>query len=332
MNQKKEAERLNNNTYSPTPYDDVFRTLVNDCSRLVLPLINEAFGENYTGDEEIRFSPNEHFMNRQDGDEEKRITDSSFAVIGQNEKRYHLECQATPDHSILIRIFEYDAQIALDQDSEVIDNRIVVSFPHTTVLFLRSDSSTPDVMWIEIRTPGGSASYEIPVIKIKSYTIDDIFKKRLLFLIPFYIFTYEAQFKMIDKSDDRIRALKEDYREIRKRLEQLARNESINEFYKRTIIEMSEKVLSSIARNYEKIRKGVEAVMGGQVLDYEAKRILNEGRKEGLEKGIEKGIEKGMLNTLASLVEDGILSFKDAATRAGLSESKFRERLAELAD
>lgn len=38
-----------------TPYDDVFRTLLNDCSRLVLPLLNEAFGEHYKGTEEITF-------------------------------------------------------------------------------------------------------------------------------------------------------------------------------------------------------------------------------------------------------------------------------------
>ena len=27
-----------------TPYDDVFRTLVNDCSPLIIPVINEVFG------------------------------------------------------------------------------------------------------------------------------------------------------------------------------------------------------------------------------------------------------------------------------------------------
>ena len=53
-----------------TPYDDVFRTLLNDCSSLIIPLINEVFGERYTGKEKIVFSPNEHFMNRQDGDGE----------------------------------------------------------------------------------------------------------------------------------------------------------------------------------------------------------------------------------------------------------------------
>ena len=41
-----------------TPYDDVFRTLLNDCSSLIIPLINEVFGERYTGKEKIVFSPN----------------------------------------------------------------------------------------------------------------------------------------------------------------------------------------------------------------------------------------------------------------------------------
>ena len=38
---------------SPTPYDDVFRTLLNDCSKLIIPVINEVFEEAYTGEETI---------------------------------------------------------------------------------------------------------------------------------------------------------------------------------------------------------------------------------------------------------------------------------------
>lgn len=34
---------------SNTPYDDVFRTLLNDCSFLIIPVINEVFGEHYVG-------------------------------------------------------------------------------------------------------------------------------------------------------------------------------------------------------------------------------------------------------------------------------------------
>ena len=83
-----------------TPYDDVFRTLLNDCSSLVIPLINEIFHENYTGNEKIVFSANEHFLNQQGGNEDERITDSNFKVVGMEIKKYHLECQCNPDSSI----------------------------------------------------------------------------------------------------------------------------------------------------------------------------------------------------------------------------------------
>lgn len=59
-----------------TPYDDVFKTLSNDCKELLLPVANEVFNEHYTGDEEIIFYPNEHFLNHQNGEEQERITDT----------------------------------------------------------------------------------------------------------------------------------------------------------------------------------------------------------------------------------------------------------------
>lgn len=36
-------------------YDGAFRTILNDCRQLIIPVINEIFGETYTGGEEIRF-------------------------------------------------------------------------------------------------------------------------------------------------------------------------------------------------------------------------------------------------------------------------------------
>ena len=57
--------------FASTPYDDVFRTLLNVCTNLILPVINELFGEHYTGEERIAFGPNEHFLERQD--EERKI-------------------------------------------------------------------------------------------------------------------------------------------------------------------------------------------------------------------------------------------------------------------
>lgn len=263
-----------------TPYDDVFRTMLNDCSSLIIPVINEIFSERYHGDEKIIFSPEVHFLNQQDGEEIKRITDSSFKIIGEKEAKYLLECQSTADSSMLIRVFEYATQIALDQ-GELEDDVLKVEIPRSAILFLRSNKETPDKMKIEIKTPGGENTFDVPVMKAQKYSIDDIFEKRLLFLIPFYIFSHEASFTEYNLDKDKLEELKKEYIQIIRRLDGLLESGSISVYTKKMIVEMSNKVVDNLARKYENVRKGVKSVMGGKILEYEAKQILNEGKNEG---------------------------------------------------
>ncbi|MCD8130629.1 MAG: hypothetical protein LUE16_05035 [Lachnospiraceae bacterium] len=62
-------------------------------------MINEVFGENYTGDEQVVFFPNEHYLNQQDSEEDKRVTDGNFSIIGAKSRKYLPECQTSPDAS-----------------------------------------------------------------------------------------------------------------------------------------------------------------------------------------------------------------------------------------
>ncbi len=306
---------------SNTPYDDVFRTLLNDCSPLILPLINEVFDEHYTGKEKIVFSPNEHFLNRQDGEEEERITDNSFKVLGAIPKKYHWECQCNPDNSMLVRFFEYDTQIALDE-GEIVENVLTVTFPHSAVLFLRHTLSTPNTMTIKINTPGGDISYDIQVMKVGMYSLDEIFDKNLLFLIPFYIFSHESRFKEYAENEEKLSALKAEYEKIKNRLEELAKNGMIDEYTRCTITDMSNKVLEHIAKNYKSVREGVKSVMGGKILDYEAKDILNRGKQEGK--------QEGRLELLFNLVSRKIFSVEDAAMEAQLTPEIFERKMREF--
>lgn len=138
-----------------------------------------------------------------------------------------------------------------------------------------------------------NAEYDIPVIKSQRYSIDEIFEKNLLFLIPFYIFSHESRFKKYESDTAMLETLMSEYECIRERLERLAEQKTINEFTKCTILDMANKVLENIAANHEKIREGVKSVMGGQVLEYEAKRIRNEGIEQGIEALILDNLEDG---------------------------------------
>lgn len=153
-----------------------------------------------------------------------------------------MECQCTADNSMLVRFFEYDTQIALDE-GEISGNVLTVTLPHSAVLFLRHNSATPDTLRVRMETPGGSVEYDIPVMKAQQYTIEDIFEKNLLFLIPFYIFSHEKQFEEYEKDGSKLRALQKEYEQIKTSLEHLLEQGAISEYTKCTIMDMSNKVL-----------------------------------------------------------------------------------------
>lgn len=248
------------NNYN-TAYDDVFRTLLVDCSELIIPVVNEVFHTDYVGDENII-------------------------------------------------LYEYDSQLAL-KNSEFIQETLVVRFPESAILYLRHNERVPDVFEVRIHTPNGSISYHVPTLKVQQYDIETIFEKNLLFLIPFYIFTYEKQFSEINDNKEMLDSLKQEYAMITRRLDKLVKSEVINEYIKKTICEMSERVITKLAVKFERIRKEVTSIMGGKVLEYEAKDILRKGKKEAF----------------FELVKDNLLSIEEAAKRVGMTIEEFQKEL-----
>ena len=203
------------------------------------------------------------------------------------------------DNKMIIRMFEYDTQIALD-DGEIVKGTLTVRFPHSAILYLRHNRRTPDAMTVRIVTPGGEVSYQVPVMKTQQYSLDELFEKKLLFLIPFYIFTHESRFREYEKDADKREVLRSEVSEIMDKLEQMALNGEISEYVKCTIVDMSRIVVEKITAKYENVRKDVTSVMGGKVLEYEAKTILQDG--------IRKGIADSILELLEDLgeVSDGL--------------------------
>ena len=302
-------------------YDGAFRTILNDCRKLIIPVINEIFDEHYTGEEEIRFFPNEHFLDQQDAADKERITDTNFQIIGRIVKKYHLECESSlPDGKITIRLFEYDAQIALDE-GEVTEETLTVTFPNTAVMYLRAYKKTPDKMKYVIITPGGTVQYDVPIMKVQSYSLDEIFEKRLLMLIPFYIFSHEKSFSEYNNNEQKLEELKTEYRMILERLDDLEKQGIIGAFDKRTIIDLSSDVINEIARKYENVQKGIGAMMRGPLIQTEARTILN--------RGISQGISETKKETALRMLKMGKLTVEEIAEYSALSVAEV-EQLANL--
>ncbi len=287
-----------------TPYDDTFRTLLQDCPELVVPLINELFGTNYTGREVVVSNENEIFLRNPEGKKEKRVTDSNLTLISLKgiSKRYHLECQSTADGTMEIRMWEYDAQIAL-MNKEYRDGVLYVKFPDSAVIYLRSNSNTPDELKICICVGKKEIFYEIPILKVKNYTLNEIFEKQLWMLIPFYIFRYEKEFRIINGDEKRLRSLRMEYENVAARLDQECQSGRMKPITGGALCELANNVVEKLASKYDNVEKEVTEVMGGKVLNYRSKEIfqeamekgLEEGRRKGQEEGREEGLEEGRL-------------------------------------
>ena len=79
------------------------------------------------------------------------------------------------------------------------------------------------------------------------------------------------------------------------------------------------------------IREGVNQIVGGKILEYEAKDILNQGRQEGLSQGRREGLsqgrQEGELNMCIRLIQDGLLKIEDAARKLNMREEELKRYL-----
>lgn len=288
-------------------------------------MINEIFGEDYTGEEEIEFYPNEHFISKQDTAARERITDTSFAILGKLRKKYHIECESSlPDGKILIRLFEYDAQIALDA-GEISEETLTVTFPNTAVLYLRSYKKTPDKMKYVIIMPGGTIRYDIPIMKVQTYSLDDIFDKQLWFMIPFYIFSHEKSFPRYNGNKQELEELRTEYRDILERLDKLEQQGKIGAFDKQTVIELSCNIIKEIARKYKNVQKGVGDIMVGPMIETSARRILNQGISQGVSQGIRQGTSETKKEIVLRMLKTQKLTVEEIAEYSGLHKDEVEQ-------
>ena len=82
---------------------------------------------------------------------------------------------------------------------------------------------------------------------------------------------------------------------------------------------MSRKVVEKITAKHENVRKEVTSVMGGKILEYEAKTIL--------QRGIQAGLQEGRLQSYIEMVKEGFLPVSEAAKRLDMKEEELKKYL-----
>lgn len=272
---------------------------------LVIPLINEVFGTNYPADIPIEQQRNEH--QTKSGE---KITDSRLKIA---DKIYHIECQSTSDTEMVIRMIEYDFAISLE--SKKIENgRYRIYFPHSCVLYLRGKGRS-NTIGMDIVMPNGQIiKYDLPAIYVENYTTDVIFQKKLLFLLPFYIMRYEKSREKLDKNPKELRELLQEYEKIAGKLEDslLGRGREAQHRY---LVEVIIRISDYIFANSEKTRKGVNAAMGGEVLDLKTDKLINEIRQDVKE----EVRDEVKMEIVVYMLKKGINTLEEIADSTNLS-------------
>ena len=291
----KNEKTTNRPDESSTSYDDVFRTMITDSSMLAACLVNEMFSEHISLGAKYEKYQNEVFL----ADNRKRTTDSHVKFEG-DKYFYHMECESMAGGAaILIRLFEYDAALALSHHM-IEGNTLHVTFPRTGVLYLRATKNTPDVMQmvVEAESSEHPLVVDVPVMKVSSYSLEEVINRKLWFLFPFLIFNYEKGLmskvaeRKIEAEDNALECIKT----VMAELDRLCTIGEIDSFTKSMMMAMIHKAVINLVDNKltksERIREGADEYMGGQVLEYEAKTILNRGIEQGIEQGREQEREE----------------------------------------
>ena len=131
---------------------------------------------------------------------------------------------------------------------------------------------------------------------MKDYSLDVIVDNDLYLLLPFYLFNFESEIHLSkdEKDEGKIQAattaVKHRLSEVTSRLMQEADKKTISAFEYQTLVNMLNAVAHAITRTNEKVEKGVDDIMGGQILSYKAaeiwKEAWNKSRKESDTKSI----------------------------------------------
>lgn len=293
-------------------FDDVFRTMLERIPEVMIPLINEVFGTNYAEDETITQLKNEHYTKGG-----AVVTDCLLNICG---KQYHLECQSNPDNTIALRMIEYDMAIALQEVKQInltsgTEHDYELTFPNSCVLYLRHNSQTKDNAGVRIRFQDGTSHiYKIPIVKVQEYAKEEIFEKKLLAFLPYYLMRYEKMLPGISKDEEKSKKLIDEFIDIRKQLS-MAMGEQKGVICSELISHIN-KVTKYLLRDEEETQQRMEAIaMGGQVYETLTDKFLTEGEM--------RGEKQGKVIVIDNLVSSGIFTFEKACEIGGIDPNEY---------
>ena len=210
---------------------------------------------------------------------------------------------------MVIRMFEYDISIALEHTSKA-EDIWEIEFPRSCVLYVRNHRHLPEYHTAIVKfADGQQVTYQVPITHAQKYTVNAIFEKQLLILLPYHILRYEHFLKNNKTNEKKIEQLLKDYRKINQQLTETAEKGKKSELYQDMICLIQQIADYIIPKNSE-VRKGIGEIMGGNIITLPSDYI-----------------EQGEKKMAFQFVQQGTISLADGANGIGMSVEEFKKEM-----
>ena len=119
----------------------------------------------------------------------------------------------------------------------------------------------------------------MPVVHVPAYTKDEIFQKKLIFLLPFYIMRYEKKRDQAETDPVFLEGMLKEYADIEEYLEEELLDQDREQAY-RDMIELIRRIADYIFADRKKVKERLGDIMGGKVLELETDKLIKLGKEE----------------------------------------------------
>jgi hypothetical protein len=244
-------------------FDSVFWSTSNALKEFLPIFVNEAFKENYSENTRVSFKPGKVVVEKNDGSLKREEMDALFNLYDDSGETvhsgdYHVECETWARNNIIIRIAKYSVGYGFE-NMVMTDEGVIVNLPKSCVIMLRAESVKKGSFKVVFEADKEKLNINVPIIRITDYSLDDIFQKRLLILLPFYAFVFsDKEYSEMSNDSGKLERFKALLNEIHVRLEDLLDKGVINS---KQIIDLTEylyQVFGQLTSKFDNIRKEVD--------------------------------------------------------------------------
>jgi predicted transposase/invertase (TIGR01784 family) len=179
-------------------FDLIFKRLVQESSpQTIVSLVNGLFDTTFPLDSPVSFPNKEHVAENL----RQIVSDMMILIAGEI---FHLEAQIDNDLNMALRMFRYGYYEAISRPQTEEDGSLTISFPQARILYWETTKRTPENITLHIVYPDRSRhDFIVPAFKVLEHGIEELEKKKLALLLPFYVLKYRKQVKAARSEEER---------------------------------------------------------------------------------------------------------------------------------